>query len=197
MCGGGSEEVPETSSERALAQVAMKDWQREQEVFGPLKEEYLSTLEPTAGDETAITGQISAGIGQAYGEAKNRGETDLLKAGINPGSGRMAGEIGDMAIQQARAAGSGMARGGQAVNDTGVVNMMNAVKMGRGEAADVSRDMTTLAADASREAIGDAMAENDRKDTFGSAVMTTAGMGLAGFDTLRPKTVAVTDGRGR
>jgi len=182
--GGGSQEVPITAQEQALSEVVSGQWERYKTVLRPIEDKWLQTLEKSPSDVSAITGQVSKGVGEKFGRDTLATERDLFAKGFRPGGGRFRAAVGGMGVNRAVSEGAAEARGGQAVRDTSLVNMQNAIKVGRGEAVESQRDMTTLAKEATSEAINKAYREEDRRDTIGSSVMSAAGMGLAGWREL-------------
>jgi len=187
--GGGSNEVKETSQEKALAEISMQQWGEYQDRFRPFEDEWISDIEKTPEDRAKISGQVAAAVGNKF----DANQAGIIKSSVGrgaaPGSGAFKAAMGQNALQRGAVASKGIAAATQAVDDQTYTGLQQAISMGRGEAAEATRDMTTLARDAANSAIGDARNSSEAKSSMVSSAMSAAGMGLAGWQNSQTPTI--------
>ena len=195
--GGSSapapQEIKETEQEKALAASAKGQWDRYTTVLAPFENRFLERIHTTQGQMDTITGQTASGVGSQYDATRKTAETNMFAGGVNPNSGRFRGVSGGLTNAAGATIGSGTVRAGLAADDMTFQNLQNAVRMGRGEAVDATRGMSSLARDASAEAaqtarlqnqmnLGRYTADTEMNNSIKSSVATAAGMGLSGWN---------------
>jgi len=181
MSGGGSNEVGETSQEIELSKIANEQWQEYQTRFKPFEDEWISNIRLDEGDQANMAGQVNAGVGSEFDKAQAAAEKSSFSAGMDPSSGRYKAAVGGLTLRRGVAGGKALGLTSQAVDDQTYQGLQQAVAMGRGQSAEATRDMTSLAYDATGKAISDEKNRQDSRSTWASSAMSAAGMGLAGW----------------
>lgn len=185
-CKGGGGEIKETSEEHALADVSMEQWNRFQTTLKPFEEEWRSNLTMDAGDHAKMAGQVNAGVGAEYDKEQHRVEGQQFKAGHDPSSGQFKGAVAGLSGDRGTDSSRAITTADQAVDDRTYQGLQQAINIGRGEAGDSMRDMTTLAHDATTSAVSKGLDKQRTKETWVSSGMSAAGMGLAGWKNRKP-----------
>lgn len=181
LCKGGSDEVKETAQEQALAQISKEQWNQYQERFVPFENEWIKNVRMDSGDQAKMAGQVNSAVGSEYDKAAGEVAREQFAAGIDPSSGAYKAAMSGMSVGRGEATGKAKGVASQAVDDQTYIGLQNAIAMGRGQAAEAGRDMTTLAYDATGKAISDAKNKQDTRQTWVSSGMSAAGAGLSGW----------------
>ena len=190
LCKGGeTPEVQETEQERALTEVTKSQWDHYQTNLRPFEDKWLADLRTDAGDKAMVTGQTAAGIGTQFDKAQEGAERSMFAKNLDPSSGKFVGAMAGLTKDRAKAVSAGTTRAGQAVDDITVQNLQQAVNVGRGQAAESTADLGSIAGDAQRESMFNAdlqvrrdQGDQDRSQTLGATTMSAAGFGLSKWD---------------
>jgi len=187
---GGQDPIEETEQERALAEVTKGQWAHYTTDLRPLEDRWLKDLRMDSGDKSMVASQTAAGIGSQYDKAKAETTGNMFTKQVDPSSGKFVGAMTELGVSRGKATGAGVSRGVQAVDDATVQNLQNAVSIGRGQAAESTAEMGSIAGNAQREAMSNAdlrlrgdMADQDRSESLGSTAMSAAGFGLSKWKT--------------
>lgn len=170
--GGGSNEVPETSQEKALARIATEQWARYEETFKPLEDKWIEniTADP-ANTKASVRADVAGDIGSRYDEAQTANDKGALAAGVNVNSGAFK-----QSLSRGEDVGKGLSRANLGVTANKTGELMNAISIGRGQAADGQSSMTDVARLAVRDTISKKTRDfQDGQDTE-AAIGTGAGM---------------------
>ena len=184
-CKGGGGEIKETSHEKELARISQEQWNQYKTRFRPFENEWISNIRTDQNDQAQIAGQVNAGVGREFDKIQKTAKAQQFSAGMDPSSGRFKAVMGGLSSKRGETAGRAKSAASQAVDDQTYQGLQQAVAMGRGQSAEATRDMTSLAYDATGKAIADAKADQDTSQTWASSAMSAAGMGLAGCQNKR------------
>ncbi len=170
--GGGSNEVPETSHEKELARIATEQWARYESEFKPLENEWISkiTADPTSTKES-VQAKVAGDIGNRYNEAQAERDEQALAHGVNVNSGTFK-----QGLSRGEDVGKGLSRANLGVTAHKTGELMNAINIGRGQAADAQGSLTDVATQATRDTIRDKTADFQRGQDTEAAIGTGAGM---------------------
>lgn len=161
--GGGSNEIPQTEQDRALAEKAAEEYKIYREKYQPVMQKFIEDevyFDPAVEDKLA--GQTNADVMQKFS-----GATGM----IDPATGQVSGGAGTVAADA-------QVKTRQAVRNMRVKGMAGMAEMGRTGATDVNTSMANLAKDSTKAAIdsGKASFESD----VAKENATTSAMGSAG-----------------
>lgn len=196
MCGGGSNEIKETSAERADAEVRLQQWNRSNEFYLPLQEAYREDVEGmnTQGQKDYVTGAASSATNEQYSMAKSQAGDQLAASGLNPNSGRFKGGLSSLTTSQSVAGGDNVSRSNISLGDAYLQGKKNLLAIGNKQEANATAGLSSLANysanQARRSAYDDFARDNARRSTLGSAV----GLGAYGMQQYKQGGVAGSDG---
>lgn len=176
--GGGSNEIKETSQEKAAAEIAMKEWNRYQDIYVPLENAWMDDIRVTAEEKAKIAGEAGGMVTKRYDDAQAS-----LSA---PGSGKFNSNLTTLNVERGKTAGRSMATASQLADDQHYAGLQAAVNVGRGQATDAQLGMSDLAAQSVKDATSDAVADWRSRDDTLSAIGGVAGM--AGYNLWKKKT---------
>jgi hypothetical protein len=170
--GGGDNEVKETSHEKELARIATEQWARYENTFKPLENKWIADLtSDSANDKANVRGEVAGQIGSQYDTAQQDVDAGNLAAGTNVSSGRFLDSH-----SRGEDIGKALTRTNLAVDADKTGQLMGAINVGRGQAAEAQASMTDVANTAVRDTIGDSRLEAQSRQDTGSAVSSAAGM---------------------
>lgn len=165
--GGGGGEVSETPEEKELARIASEKWDRYQDVFVPLENQYMDEVDRmgTQGAMDEVTGQAASTTQQGVGEMP-----------VNPNEGAPMGGIGS-ALGSARA--GAVSRAGTGLRGQEIAGKQGLVAMGQGQSAEAMQGLGDVATQAAQEAQGEAFRDFNRRNAWANLAGQAAGMGLS------------------
>jgi len=170
--GGGDNEVKETSYEKELARVATEQWARYEETFKPLENEWINNVTgDTTSSKQSLAGDVAGQIGTEYDGAQQEMDSGNMAAGTNVSSGKFK-----ESYSRGEDIGKGLTRSNFGVDANQTGQMMDIIRVGRGQAADAQSSMTDIANRSVTDTIGDARTSAQSRADTGSAVSATAGM---------------------
>jgi hypothetical protein len=187
--GGGGGAIEETAHEKALAQISNEQWHQYTTRLAPYEDKLIAKIDTTAADQSAIAGKVNADVASSYDNAPQQVVSQTAAQGLTPASGQFKQRLGMNALERGKVTSRALGAASQAADDQTYIKLQEAIAMGRGEAADTTRDMTTLARDASSQAISDARNSQDKSSSMASSVASTAGMGLAAWNNMKTPTI--------
>jgi hypothetical protein len=184
---GSDNEVEETSQEIALARISREQWNEYNTRLKPFEDEWIENTAMDAGDHAKMTGQVNAAVGSEFDKQQAVGEKQMFQAGMDPSSGAYKAMVSGVNADRGVAQGKAQSVASQAVDDQTYQGLQQSVNLGRGQAVEAGRDMTSLAYDATGKAISDTINKRDTTQSWVSSGMSAAGMGLAGWNNRTPK----------
>ncbi|EGQ8082178.1 hypothetical protein BC490_03435 [Vibrio parahaemolyticus] len=150
----GAEEVKPTADQIAAAQVAAKEWNRYQDVFVPVENEYAHITQ-TMGDEAnyeRIAGAANTTANSATSSAVNQTQKQLSASGFNPSSGKASSATSDIISGSNADEVQTAAQGQHNVTERFTGNLQNVVAMGRGQATQATAGLNDIAAASAHKA---------------------------------------------
>lgn len=182
---GGSEKAKESPQERALAEVAMSNWERYKTVFRPAEDKWLRDVNQSTGAEKAqVAGQAAGMVGDQADAATEATVREAAASGINPNSGRFQGEIGGIGTERAKATGKATAASDVGVDTRQLGRKMGVVAVGRGQATGAAAGLSELAQTAANREISNVSNRFLARSERATAVGQGAGMALGSTDVL-------------
>ncbi|MEH0079992.1 hypothetical protein V6239_14685 [Vibrio alginolyticus] len=152
--GKGPEKAKPTADQIAAAEVAAKEWNRYQEVFVPIENEYMRITEKM-GDEAnyeKIAGAANTTSNSATSSAVNQTQKQLSASGFNPSSGKASSASNDIISGSNANEVQTTAQGQHNVTERFTGNLQNVVAMGRGQATQATAGLNDIAAASARKA---------------------------------------------
>ncbi|EJG1613418.1 TPA: hypothetical protein ACPJZQ_003858 [Vibrio alginolyticus] len=152
--GKGPEKAKPTADQIAAAEVAAKEWNRYQEVFVPIENEYMRITEKM-GDEAnyeKIAGAANTTSNSATSAAVNQTQKQLSASGFNPSSGKASSASNDIVSGANANEVQTAAQGQHNVTERYTGNLQNVVSMGRGQATQATAGLNDIAAASARKA---------------------------------------------
>jgi len=169
--GGGDKEIPETPEEQELADISAEKWQRYQDVFKPLENEYMAEVDEMGGQaaQDRVTGQAATSVQQGVGDMP-----------ADPNAGAPMGGAGAQ-LGQARAGAVTDAATG--LRGQHIQGMQGLVAMGQGQSADSMQSMGDIAGRAASDAMQDtkqeAFRDFNRRNAWANMAGQAAGIGTS------------------
>ena len=183
--GGGSAQVEETSSQRALARIAAQRFNLYQQYYVPLENQYISEvygmMDQSAFD--SVSGFVNAATQPQFQAAARNMQNMAFQRGMDPTSGQFQARSEEMSRVQARGQSDALAQGLSSQVDRYYQGMQNIVAMGQGQAGqaitglgEIGKQAGSVAGARARSALAGDLA---RGQFLGSAIGT--GIGLYGM----------------
>ncbi|HAG1965814.1 TPA: hypothetical protein G8R56_004072 [Salmonella enterica] len=180
--GRGSNEIPETSQQKAQAEIAMKQWRLYSDKLKPMENIFMADVDKLNNKEKYqnLAGVTNLGYQKQFGEVRNQAASQLAAAGVDPGSGKYQEAMNDIAGEQAIGQIDATNRVQSSQADKYIAGLQDVVALGAGQKADALQGYNSLAENSLRKAGMDAQAAYMRRQ--GNASLVGAGMGaLAGY----------------
>jgi hypothetical protein len=172
--GGGSNKIPETSQERAAAEIALKRYQRYANVYRPFEEAAFKEMTSDVNAQRfqdRTQGIVNANQAQMLAKG--------TPAGVDPTTGAFKSALGDRQMSQDYARTMGRTEG--LARDQQIAGLQAAVNIGTGQANEAQVSSDALAGAALDESIGRAQTRFNERNAKLNATMTGIGMlGRAG-----------------
>jgi hypothetical protein len=163
--GGGSNEVKETPEEKELAKIAGERWERYQDVFVPLENQYMAEVD-------------DMGTQQAMDEVTGQAVTNVMQGAEVPAVDPNRGQPGiGAALGRARAGAATKAATG--LRGQHLQGMQGIVQMGQGQSASAMQGLGDVASQAASEAQGEAFRDFNRRQSWLNLGGQVAGAGMA------------------
>ncbi|ECD9469699.1 hypothetical protein CM24_002907 [Salmonella enterica subsp. enterica] len=180
--GGGSNEIKETSQQKAQAEIAMKQWRLYSDKLKPMENIFMADVDKLNNKEKYqnLAGVTNLGYQKQFGEVRHQAANQLAAAGVDPSSGKYQEAMNDIAGEQAIGQIDATNRVQSSQADKYIAGLQDVVALGAGQKADALQGYNSLAENSLRKAGMDAQAAYMRRQ--GNASLVGAGMGaLAGY----------------
>lgn len=183
MSGGGSNKIEETEYQKSLGQTAAKEWNRYQDVFVPVENEYIRQAGNMNSKDTynKVAGDVNLNATVANDAATNRVEHSLNAAGVNPNSGKATGAEVGLSTSSMGNQNQVTAQGQHSATERYIGNQQNVVAMGQGQKTTATAGLQDIAQASGRKAINAANNEANRI-SIPATIAGGAAAGLAGTD---------------
>ena len=135
MGKGSSNEVKETAQQKALADVASQEWNRYQDVFVPLENQFIQKAQGMGAESNykGLAGTTNTGFNEAYSQAQQQTQKGLNQAGVDPTSGKTTAAMNALAQNQMQEEGQATAQGQHNATQRYTGNLSNVMGMGKGQ----------------------------------------------------------------
>ncbi|HHQ4786429.1 hypothetical protein ACSZND_00040 [Aeromonas hydrophila] len=189
MGKGGSGKVEETAAQKALAEVAMQQWQLYQNELKPYEDLFMNKVDDLKREEEfdKLAGTAALGTAQSFGEARQGLADGMAAAGVDPSSGKYQEAMKALEADQALSQTDTANRAQSSQQDRYVAGLKDVVSMGQGQKAEALAGYNSLASTSLNKAAMDAQSKFNNKQ----AVMGLAGA-LGGAATAYGMNSAVT-----
>ncbi|HFW4798343.1 TPA: hypothetical protein ACIBS5_003786 [Salmonella enterica subsp. diarizonae serovar 60-67:z35:-] len=178
--GGGSNEIPETSQQKAQAEVARKQWDLYNQELKPMENIFMADVDKLNDKDKYqnLAGVTNLGYQKQFGGVRQQAANQLTAAGVDPGSGKFQGAINDISGEQATGQIDATNRAQSSQADKYIAGLQDVVALGSGQKADALQGYNNLAENSLRKADMDAQAAYMRRQ--GNASLVGAGLGALG-----------------
>lgn len=152
--GKGPEKVKETSYQKELAKTAANEWNRYQDVFVPVEDNYISQAR-SMGDESnyeTVSGDVNKSFNSSYSKAGEDARKTLYSSGVNPASGKAVSVQNDLAEDQLARESQATSAGQHNATERYTGNLQNVVAMGKGQQTKSIGSLQDIASASGREA---------------------------------------------
>ncbi|HHP0484950.1 TPA: hypothetical protein ACRZ4F_001607 [Vibrio harveyi] len=180
----GPEKVKETPAQRRAVQNAGKEWNRYQDVFVKVENEYKRISE-SMGDKAnyeKIAGAANTTANAATSAAVGQTEKRLSATGVNPNSGKSATAVNDIVTDSGNNEIQTAAQGEHNVTQRYTGNLQNVMAMGQGEKTTATAGLNDIARASGVKARQNAINEANEVSIPAAAVGAGASL-LAGSET--------------
>lgn len=180
--GGGSNEIKETSQQKAQAEIAMKQWRLYSDKLKPMENIFMADVDKLNNKEKYqnLAEVTNLGYQKQFGDVRHQAANQLAAAGVDPGSGKYQEAMNDIAGEQAIGQIDATNRVQSSQADKYIAGLQDVVALGAGQKADALQGYNSLAENSLRKAGMDAQTAYMRRQ--GNASLVGAGMGaLAGY----------------
>ena len=175
MGGGGSNEVKETSLQRAQADIADEQWSTYQNDLKQYEDLFMDKVD-SLNDEsnyTKVAGDAATQTSGAFGQARQKTADNLAASGIDPTSGKYQASMKDITNKQVGSQIDTVSRAQNTQADKYTSGLSDVVSIGSGEKADALSGYSSLASSSAAKAASDA------ESAFNSHSALTNGLGTA------------------
>ncbi len=173
--GGGSNEIKETSQQKAQAEIAMKQWRLYSDKLKPMENIFMADVDKLNNKEKYqnLAGVTNLGYQKQFGEVRHQAANQLAAAGVDPSSGKYQEAMNDIAGEQAIGQIDATNRVQSSQADKYIAGLQDVVALGAGQKADALQGYNSLAENSLRKAGMDAQAAYMRRQ--GNASLVGAG----------------------
>ncbi|EHK5438627.1 hypothetical protein I8Y03_001875 [Aeromonas hydrophila] len=181
MGKGGSNEIKETSAQKAMADIAMKQWGIYQSDLKQYENIFMDKVDDLNGGEVFdnAAGTAALGTAHSFGEARE-GLSDVMAAsGADPTSGKYQSTMHELETDQALSQTDTTNRAQSSQQDKYVAGLKDVVSMGQGQKAEALEGYSSLASASLNKAANDAQTKFNNKQAVLGVVGTVGGAATA------------------
>ncbi|ELD4017367.1 hypothetical protein QI600_003196 [Salmonella enterica] len=178
--GGGSNEIPETSQQRAQAEIARKQWDLYNQRLKPMENIFMAKVDKLNDEDKYqnLAGVTNLGYQKQFGDVRHQAADQLAAAGVDPGSGKFQEAMNAISGEQATGQTDAINRVQSSQADKYIAGLQDVVALGSGQKADALQGYNSLAENSLRKAGMDAQSAYMRRQ--GNASLVGAGLGALG-----------------
>lgn len=175
MGGGGSNEVKETSAEKAQASVAADQWSYYQSNLKQYEDLFMDKVDSLNNESnyTKVAGDAATQTSGAFGQVRQKTADNLAASGIDPTSGKYQSTMKDLTNKQVSSQIDTVTKAQNDQSDKYVAGLQDVVAIGSGQEADALSGYSSLASSSAAKAASDA------ESAFNSHSALTNGLGTA------------------
>lgn len=165
MGKGGSGKVEETAAQKALAEVAMQQWQLYQNELKPYEDLFMNKVDDLKREEEfdKLAGTAALGTAQSFGEVRQGLADGMAAAGVDPSSGKYQEAMKELEADQALSQTDTANRAQSSQQDRYVAGLKDVVSMGQGQKAEALAGYNSLASTSLNKAAMDAQSKFNNK----------------------------------
>lgn len=173
MSGGDPKRPDDTPEAKALAEVAAERWNRYQDVFVPLENQYFGDVMKVRdkGTYDDVGALASAKYANQFDQANGQLAHEMEQQGVDPSSGVFMGNSAALRKAQALKQAGGVAAAKVANTDRFYDGLSSIIAMGQGQAGQSIGGLRSVANQSGEQAMRDA------QTSFENASATRAGVG--------------------
>lgn len=181
MGKGGSGKVEETAAQKALAEVAMQQWQLYQNELKPYEDLFMNKVDDLQREEEfdKLAGTAALGTAQSFGEARQGLADGMAAAGVDPSSGKYQEAMKALEADQALSQTDTANRAQSSQQDRYVAGLKDVVSMGQGQKAEALAGYNSLASTSLNKAAMDAQSKFNNKQAVMGLVGAVGGAATA------------------
>ncbi|CAB5657583.1 Uncharacterised protein [Aeromonas hydrophila] len=181
MGKGGSGKVEETAAQKALAEVAMQQWQLYQNELKPYEDLFMNKVDDLnrEGEFDKLAGTAALGTAQSFGEARQGLADGMAAAGVDPSSGKYQEAMKELEADQALSQTDTANRAQSSQQDRYVAGLKDVVSMGQGQKAEALAGYNSLASTSLNKAAMDAQSKFNNKQAVMGLVGAVGGAATA------------------
>ena len=178
MGGGGSNEVKETSAEKAQAAVANEQWNYYQNNLKQYENLFMDKVDDLNNESnyTSVAGDAATQTSSAFGEARDKTAANLAASGVDPTSGKYQSTMKDITDKQSVSQHDTVSRAQNTQADKYTAGLSDVVAIGNGQEADALSGYSSLASSSAAKAASDAESAFNSHSALTNGLGTAAGM---------------------
>lgn len=172
MGGGGDNEVKETAYQKELAKVAADEWNRYQDVFVPIENEYIKKVN-AMGEEPKykqVAGDVGLNYQSNFDKARSATEKNMAAGGVDPTSGKASSAQNELIQSQLTGENQAASQGQHDATTSRVGNMANVMASGRGQQATAVNSLQDITAQSGAKARAEAYSKANEVSVPGVAL---------------------------
>ena len=183
MSGGGSTNIPDSASQKALASIAAQRFNLYQQHYVPLENEFMGQVASMNTPESFenVESYVTALQQPEFQAARKQLETQAFTQGVDPTSGQYQAASQQATQAQARGMGLGTSEGLSGQVDRYYQGMQNIIAMGQGQAGSAISGLGDVGALAQQRGIAEARQSFQSGQGTSSIVGTGLGVGAGLF----------------
>ena len=177
MGKGGSNEVKETSYQKAQADVAAEQWATYQNDLKQYEDLFMDKVD-NLNDEsnyTKVAGDAAVQTTSAFGDSRQKLSDSLTGSGVDPTSGKYQAAMDDVTGAQVSSQVDTTSRAQNDQTSKYTAGLSDVVALGQGQKADALEGYSSLANSSGNKAISDAESAYNSKASMMNTIGTAAG----------------------
>ncbi|WP_421174096.1 hypothetical protein [Aeromonas enteropelogenes] len=177
MGGGGSEDIPETEAQKALAEVAQQQWDLYQNELKPYEDLFMQKVENLNSDKAYedLAGTAALGTAQSFGLARESMADSMAAGGIDPTSGKYQSAMNNLETEQALSQTDTTNRAQSNQQDKYVAGLQDVVAMGQGQKGDALSGYDGLASSSLQKSASDAQSAWEKHQSIAGGLGAVGG----------------------
>ncbi|MDW6094062.1 hypothetical protein SBX64_16100 [Vibrio rhizosphaerae] len=192
----GSNEIKETSYEKAAADVANQQWSIYQNELSQYENSFIERVGNYNSDSNMSDTKSDADLAYNSAYSQNRDNTalSLAASGVDPSSGKFKQTQADITTDQAVSQANTVNRAQSSEQDKYVAGLSDVVAMGTGQKATALQGLSDVATMSANQAASDAQSSFNTRSANTQAVGAVAGAGLRSYQNYQKQNTAKMDG---
>ena len=186
--GKGPEKPKESSSEKAAAEVAVKEYDFARQMDF-VKDEYANRVERLGSEQMqdAVSGRANIDVQNQGNDLAGQVQTGLAQVGVDPSSGRSSSAMTAVQDATGQAVGNAQAESEFALDSAYLEGQNNRIAMAMGEKTKAVAGLQDIAQGANQLAAQKAFGKFNSKAATSAALGTAAGMAGQAYMNRKPK----------